>query len=927
MLSDIVYHDYVLLICSLDAEWSRPVLGQDGDELSPFRRVLQRFTSRSWEYGHGISANYCAFAKANGIQPEPAVSPYLFNPACYRPFGHADATVLVLLDDLDPVHHLTASAITTIEDVCLGFCPKLMSLGIETEDAPFCELHALFSSSPPIPKLCSGGGATDYEPAIHDFQTTTPLLLFSKFKMDGLAVVGQSLLFQQALLRAMAREVRRIVNVLLEEVGDHDSIAAQLMTREDIQTLRCTFLDLQGSAEVGVLVFCRNYSVGVAVLAGLRALTYGSLFDAEIDGAGALCGTVNHSIIHDAILRRARECLPGNSYSGADAVGITDAIRGDHVFRWTQSVAAVAWSSFASSDHTNCHGYVEAVSKFDLAPGHRNDAEQRIYTTKGRAAVPSVLRVHRQSLRRYAIGETDLVILREVDMTSAAAQKEVSQGSPELGLIPISDAIRFMHDNLRVLTPQIVGNDIARDVVNFTTDVIVPIPKLMSPGNPEEPDRICGAKGVRHGSPLELVLRRIQQRLCYLGELPQKDREHLGSRAGRLDLCKLRREPRKYGVPISLRRSIEYLYQDYATLIADPFLFDVVLDLYDSFATLHAVLTDHLPKILGAKNVESTICPPRLLDEQRVEQLSTLIHAIDDALEHRMVGAHPDIRFRDMSIDFRGGFNQVLLAADAPMKCGLGLLRRLVQNPDSSSGTGRETVGALIQIHFVPGARFHILTLGTERWARLGFLAGDVPHVLHAGSYGNHLHEAFHLIFDELCEQRHGRWLPDACLDKVMRERLSEVFAILMSQLFICGSDVTTFRYRVISSYSQSTASVGLSDADLVTRFVEFMIRVFLGTDMVATMTGEPITWSKERSSVELNLLEEAWKRFHQMISEFSPVVPEFVSLQDGQHGHKVRAFLECSSRSIYRVARCYLPEICRGHDDLPSFRLQYLFL
>jgi hypothetical protein len=121
----------------------------------------------------------------------------------FIPFGHADEISIVLLDGFDPVHYLTAATKTTLEEVCLAFCPKLESFCPQNSAGTFCELHTLLCPQSRLPEKVTEKGST-YSPTVHKFQETTPLLVFTKYKMHGLTTMGPSLLFQQNLLKAMA---------------------------------------------------------------------------------------------------------------------------------------------------------------------------------------------------------------------------------------------------------------------------------------------------------------------------------------------------------------------------------------------------------------------------------------------------------------------------------------------------------------------------------------------------------------------------------------------------------------------------------------------------------------------------------------------------------------------------------------------------
>lgn len=464
-----------------------------------------------------------------------------------------------------------------------------------------------------------------------------------------------------------------------------------------------------------------------------------------------------------------------------------------------------------------------------------------------------------------------------------------------------------MAQNLRTFGYKKTKKDHGRDVVDAITTMIIPVPKIVENTRDGPTDLICGKIGRRHFSPLADLLPLVQSRLCYFGDIPDDEKKKLGPRPGRLDLNALKKIPRKYGVPTSLRRTIEYLYQDFAIIIADPFLFDAVLDLYDTFATLHALLTEHLLCVRALELRSTDGDSLGFLDEGRVEQLSMLVGAIHDALMHRILKTYPEVHIREMEIDFRGGLNQILLAADSPVKCGLGLLRKYALGV--CKGARRDTVGGLTRVGFMPGARCNLLMFGTEDKARLAYFEADVPHMLQVDTYCENLHESFHLIFDAL-RRKHGS---DSELfaippDSVMGDRISEVFATLLSAMLLFSRDVDTFMYHELCSYSKSLTSVGWDDCDIIVRFTELLVRLFLVADAIPVekpLRSWDETWIREADDVSAAL-----ERFKTMVTKFGPLFSEYERLWNGDRANDVKAYCWKQFIEIYPKVSRLMPHI-----------------
>jgi hypothetical protein len=413
-----------------------------------------------------------------------------------------------------------------------------------------------------------------------------------------------------------------------------------------------------------------------------------------------------------------------------------DILRDSHAIRWSHTSLAITSEKLFKEEYSNCNGYIEALGQFILSPGHRLLVEKEIqHMFKHKHSSMEVMLNDKMDYCRYQIGIGDMVV----------PYGPVDKQKSSLPLLKISSFLAIFTETLMKFRFGERGP--CKDIVYITANLTVPVPKIVL-------ESICKKTGAEHFHPLTKVLYQIRNRLCYLGVM--KDELKLtetGPRQGLLDIQRLKNIP--YVIPVSLQRMIEYLYQNFAVLIGDPYTFDLVLDLYDTLSTLHAILTKHIT-VIGEPELEEDK-KQRLpyLDEGRVAQLSAIVDAIHNTLIHRIAKAHKETNYREMEIDFRGGLNQILLAADAPIKCGLGLIRKLVRGIDNERQEQdrieeRDRVGGLTLISSMPGVRINNLNFGVTVEAQLAYFEADVPHVLHPPSYCDNLHELFHLIFDIL---------------------------------------------------------------------------------------------------------------------------------------------------------------------------------
>lgn len=259
--SQIEYHDYLAIVCRFDdSAWVR--MGRSVPDL-----VGRQFTTACQNYFDTLDSHRRNWAQRAGLStdydPFPA---YLYNPACFIAFGHTDHIGLVLVDDIEATTAVTADSSSTVEQIHLAYCPKLASLGIENE--LFVEPHALFDGTRRASQA-DGSLPEGYVPGSHSVEKAAPLLLWAKFKLNGLAILGSGLQVQQAAYRCIADRIEEVRQLLLVRAKrDGAERAARgglpLIEEEDLEPghIRIAVLDPQGAEDITLLMFVRNYSVG-----------------------------------------------------------------------------------------------------------------------------------------------------------------------------------------------------------------------------------------------------------------------------------------------------------------------------------------------------------------------------------------------------------------------------------------------------------------------------------------------------------------------------------------------------------------------------------------------------------------------------------------------------------------------------------------
>lgn len=845
--SNIEYNDYLAMMIYTDAEWTRRRIPYDATEEDAlkvlFRNDLE-LVSQCLTLKRKINDNYERICIGNawevpkkneysiGNKKEGYLAPYLFNPVSYVPFGHADSLNIVLLDDFDSIHYLTAGNITTIEEVNLLLCPRVESLFNSNESSIFCNLHDTVFSTEIISDI----------PRVHAFQKNYPLMIFTKYKIGGISNLYGGIYFEEYIFKAMAKKIYSVLNSM-KQYRNESAIKNILGDKDgqDLDQVKVSFLNLQGSEEIGTIIFCQNYSVGMSLVSALSSLSYGEIYKYSNNEQLRNHFDKNHS--YQDLIRLACGDKKKN-----------EQVSGSHIFRWVNSSLAVSSGAFMKPDEYPCFGKVESHSDVQICAGHRSAVMERL------TLLPRQEEVKEKSVRthKYKTGISELALM--------SYSKNIER---ENDLIDVRKLINSVQKNLKEFG-RCHKDDHGRDIVDIVTSLTIPLPSLVIQGKD-----FLFKDIVSHISHLSEILICIQRHLFYPTLHVERYEQNIIERStnvndnmksGKMDLSKLKDSLVYIGLPISLRRAIEFLYQYYATILADPFHFDTVLDIYDSFLTLYEILTKSLPKKISHSN---DIC-----DEGIIEQVALFVHAIRNALQHRMARAYPETSIRDMGIDLRGGVNQLLLGANSPLLCGLDLFKKYQEKKGLKE---HYQVGGITCVGFLPGARCHSLFLGTEDEAKLAFFEVDVSHIFHVGSYIDYFHEVFHLIFDDHYSVHLKNKIGD---NPQLKDRLSEIFSNILCKMIVHNNKIDTYLFYTLSNFSKSPISTGVNDWDTVVRYYEMFLRVFLVVD------------DRSKSGVKI-----PYERFKDMINKYGHFCSEYERLWTGQNKN---AILDYSEKQFY---------------------------
>jgi hypothetical protein len=838
--SDLRYHDYIALLTWLEEAQAVRVANPApsvGASQSLHTQVIHDFTWACADYARGVERNRKAFDTANG-HPEnttPSLARFLYNPASFLAWGHSDAVGLVLLDDLDPAFAILSDIQSPVDQSTIAFVPCMDSLGLAEAafrdrsrcGKLFCELEEFFTSDPPwFPE------AGVVPPVPHNFQIETPLFVVTRFKLGGMAVLGQGQLLLQAIFRAIAGQMNKVLSGLWKSASTSQGDDLEI-TRDDLRRVKVTFLDGQGSEDLVTLIACNNYSLAISLVTRIRCLTFGEVF--------AVDPRLPHLLdVGDVPLHRGLYCVhqieTGKKPKSRPELGD---YRDNHVFAASYTTLAASRTAFETG--VNCHGLVEVHLAVDSNPGHLAGIERALLEVYARLVeATGGLLVHRTRSRfrdfhRFAVGRHDYLLSLAPDPNTT-----------DLVALPLPHFFAFVRavfDELGKGDPARPGGVRETGLMDLSSALVIPFPEL----------RLIPDVGPRH-FPLMDVLYAIRRRL-FAAVAP-------GEAKPLFDPRLLQDSLRALGIPWSLSRTVLYVYQDFARALSDPLLFPAVLDLYDPLATLYKFLTQDLVLqqiIFRDPNTARELPTP--CGEDVIDALNGLLDAIQNAVMHRVTIMPQATEVRDLAIDLRGGLNKLVAAADVPLKCGLYLLK-LSMKDASHGGQGRSSpgalpadqVGAVMRLTFHPRTTCHALQISGPSPRCLAHVHMHVAAIARPEQFVALFHEAAHLL-----EEVDGEPLlagGAAGSRAALAERAEEVFAGLLTHLLVFATDGELYLRHTIASYSIQPKSAGIMGSGRLsatevtrTRFFEVVFRAFLVAEPIRRAAGEstdPLCWPED---------------------------------------------------------------------------------
>lgn len=974
-ISDVAYYPHAALLCQFShKEFVR--LNLRSKDPDPLLQTANTFSTDCASVRRQLEDGYERLAAQDSSPGTERFPRYLFRPICLAALGQTDDVGLVLIDNLPLALRLTAVN-RAMQSAEVSFCPKLdsITLGAQNEIAkyglttrsdndkwPFYELHTLISpqnapgSSPPESLDWSTSNAMP--PDLRE----TPLCVICRFKFNTLVSLGHASRLSQVVLETVSEKIRQTCCAFLN--SDHEQIeiqpfAGKFMTLEDICRLKVVYLEPQSADDLTVIFFCTNYVVPETLIAVLRNLTLGDLW--ADNGPRAHIGKMIIDEKYGPLHARAAAWAASQSPHRKLRDRI-DHIAENHVFMNSYSTLCVNHYAMRHPEDAGVEGWVEAQFNIDEKPGHEREIRNRMERTYANvfahdSTTPAPPFTPKEAMRMLPGLHDEGLIL------SANTIEKFQPGA----LVRTSDAFQFL---CQFFAPKDVDS---REVgssteisetgfLNISTSFVVPIPEIVR--NAEGLFDHSGAAVIASKLPKGELLPEVDwSRHLHGAHLFREIREQLeceffrspyhrpGDDYGPLDL---RDDLRKVGCPSSLQYSLIYLFQEFLACIDDPLQCVAVLDLYDAIILLNDVLRRRLVEYRD--KLDDTVERRRELTKiwesahpSQCNPIREFIDALRRSFTLRLRQSIPRHETRDTAFDFRGGVGKFLAAMDVPLKCSLGLFRRMFDIPAISINepTFKSCFAAVTSVQIGQQTTAEFGSISQKRLDAPPKIVEDVP--AHMATFNldlmrlfgpdqivHFLHEFAHLYFDTFVSTNADTFA-DEFMSKedfnysksnferghveYVRAATQEVFAELVTHLFVFEADTDLFSKFYALSFAEVQESVirdvtsyGHKDSHerRVNALMEAFYRAFLvanSINYVSRSTTTVAEWPERIESYSLpfdeNAVDEAWELFEEYIRTYGPFYSDYRQLWEEPANSETWDRCETRFRSWYGAPKC----------------------
>ncbi len=626
-----------------------------------------------------------------------------------------------------------------------------------------------------------------------DFGKALPTLFFCRMKLDGILTLGAGISGLAAAFRAIHSTIDDTITLLLE-CANH-GIDKKFYSTEDVEAARVSLFSLEGPEEIGLTIFGTNPSISLVLLTALRRLQFINL-EQSPEGRQALA-LINDNHAIQQLLGLFHELRPNLDHENIQKF--------NGMFRWSESTLAIHPSAVKSENSGSLRGKALAEIGVQLVSGGRASAEEK--------------------LRQLGIGVTDFFgcPVGAFDLLVRPSSNKMS---------PIKTTVEKTMDVCELL---LLGMD--APATEVSTSLIIPFPD----GIRERIDK----------SPQEI--KRIDVLQTVLPEL----RKRLFSTPGSvLNIKNLTKKGRVYRLPLELRRTVKFVFEEFGRAIANPRLFDTAIDLFDPICALHSTLSDHLPSKVKSELANEPHTWVGALDRGRSEQIAEFINVAYHALQERTAHEYATGPFRSTDLNAGKSVTQLRAAANASFKSGLGLFRR--EKYDGKRGS----VGGLICHGVEAPTTCEFLQLGVQENVQLLLMRIPGSHLVQLSGHLDLLHESFHCLYDASLENQNMNPLEAAA-----SSANSEVFSHVLVCSYVFPDSPMRFARLQLVELGKRLAH---QDQTAIFELCEHLTRIFIAIEIIEILR-------KPSTTIPINDdgLSRVLERFTIFIDiEVAPVLP-----------------------------------------------------
>ena len=910
--SGLRYEDYTAFVCYLD----KGTLARSGQippsPSPPDAYVSKLFSDQCRKFGVGFDNLSKEWEKANDVSGEDEGWPdYLYNPISYTSFGATDSISLLCAHSLDVLPNITSDIHALVSQSSIAFCPRLDQFGLTDDQLKhFISFHELFSNLPP---RHIDPPETSCNPSYNESQ---PLIAVTQIGFSCLAILGPGLLLQQAVYKAIILKINAIVEELKASMEDENSASRHLFEPDDLEEFTCVLTDSLDWANIGLIIHSRNYSLVMTIIAGLQSMAMEDVFEA--DGVGyspsnnrlrelvldpnlsphtAIAKVMREKYVEDDEKRHVKDDLRDNhvilttyttlGMSHKAVYQLNEAVQklaeGDSIetCNWPPVHGKLSASMICDPMHGHMHELLKEAREVFQTPGVPDDIKEPpeldpagyIIFSTGRdglalgdnkyindpshpASEPS--KSARQHLRStlHALGLRQLLLNKYFTVTGKKFPGNVRRLSTVMG-VPIPEALKAVSD-------EAYPRDIEKGHVTLARMFHEMVGQVFDPDNGEENDREVEAGGSGTKPPPPLSVSILQEKM------------------------------KKLGLQGTLCRALSYLFCEYAKALKSPQLLAGVIDLYENFMGLLALIEQLADNVDDSNSRFKRGCH---LDANETERLVQLIESVRDALYHRMQVSANTVETSEVAIDLRGGMNQLLESADVALKCGLGLVRRMIAGCDNEPSLDGKYTG-VSQTSISPTPQISILNSGGTSNVMVSNASVSIDHLTRAESIHDYLHEAGHLLLmvilqhpDEMEFSSVATELKDL-RNKILAEKAGnfsqgiqaqatinldqetydEVFVEQLIFLLIFDKDWELFATYYFSSFWLQQVSNSKNETEVICKIYYSLYRCFLALDPFRTADshdeGEASLYDGSQRDVTSKDLPTARTRFEELIEK-----------------------------------------------------------